>query len=208
VFSLTLTAWCSSRAAAQAPTSQPTTASKPAPRSALPALPPGVVQLEFTEIFVAPVGRRGAEYTARARALDGQRVRMLGYMVRPAHEEHGHDHGHDHGAAGHESETGAAKRAFMLAPYALTINDAEYGLADDLPLNTVFVRITDSETRPIKYTPGPLLLTGTLELGRRDEADGRVSWVRLVLDPPQGDNAALAPPASQATAPGDKPHQH
>jgi hypothetical protein len=32
-----------------------------------------------------------------------------------------------------------------------------------------------------------LLLTGTLNLGTREEADGRISSVRLVLDPPTPD---------------------
>jgi hypothetical protein len=33
-------------------------------------------------------------------------------------------------------------------------------------------------------TPGLLLLTGTLSIGNRTEADGRISTVRLQLDPP------------------------
>jgi hypothetical protein len=36
----------------------------------------------------------------------------------------------------------------------------------------------------VPFTPGPLLLTGTLSVGNRQEPSGRVSLVRLQLDPP------------------------
>lgn len=36
--------------------------------------------------------------------------------------------------------------------------------------------------KPILYTPQLLLLTGTLSVGNREEADGRMSIVRLTLD--------------------------
>lgn len=45
----------------------------------------------------------------------------------------------------------------------------------------------------LPHTPGPLLLTGLLEVGRREEVDGRVSVARLVLDPgPPGGKPATA----------------
>jgi hypothetical protein len=38
--------------------------------------------------------------------------------------------------------------------------------------------------QPVPYTPGLMLLTGTLSVGNRPEPDGRISLVRLELDPP------------------------
>src|SRR5438067_1692524 len=50
--------------------------------SVLPPLPAGITELKFSEFFVSPVGDRGLELTERLRGLDGERVRLLGYMVR------------------------------------------------------------------------------------------------------------------------------
>ncbi len=49
---------------------------------ALPPLPAGVTELKFNKFFVQPVGDRGLELTDKLLKLDGQRVRILGYMVR------------------------------------------------------------------------------------------------------------------------------
>ena len=57
------------------------------PRAYLPPRPPapaGVTDLEFNEFFVPIVGDRGLELTDKIRALHGQRVRLLGFMVRQA----------------------------------------------------------------------------------------------------------------------------
>lgn len=166
--------------------STPTTAPASQPVSApLPILPPppaGVAHVEFNEFFKSPIGRRGAEFTDRAKSLDGKRVRVVGFMVRAAHEEGSHA-GHNHGPADNE-RSHAPKRTFMLSPYPITINDAEYAQADDLPLNTVFVQVAPDDPVNIKFVPGPFVVTGVLELGRREEFDNRVSWVRVKLDEP------------------------
>jgi hypothetical protein len=73
---------------------------------------------------------------------------------------------------------------FLLAPRPVTLHEEEYGLCDDLPGSTLHVFLPPGEeaiTAP--YTPGLLCLTGTLRLGPREEADGRVSVARLELDP-------------------------
>lgn len=128
----------------------------------LPAPPPEVAELKFAEFFRQPAGPRGLELSDKLRALDGRRVRLLGFMVR---------------------QTRPSPGVAILSPYALSTNESEYGLADDFPPNVVFVEVPRFADLAVPYTPGPLLLTGTLELGRREEADGRVSLVRLRLDP-------------------------
>ena len=56
-------------------------------------------------------------------------------------------------------------------------------MADDLPPTVVQVLLPDRPGEPVPFTPGPLLLTGTLELGAKSMPDGRQSFVRLLLDP-------------------------
>jgi hypothetical protein len=129
-----------------------------------------VQDLKFSEFFRSPAGPLGLEPTAKLLGLAGQRVRILGFMVR---------------------QTKPSPGVAILAPFALATNEFEYGLADDFPPNVVFVEVPRFADLAVPHTPGPLLLTGTLELGRREEADGRVSLVRLRLDPDPVD-----PPAS------------
>lgn len=129
----------------------------------LPVLPEGVVELKFSELYKLPVGPRGLELTEKVRSLAGKRVRVLGFMVRQAKSSPG---------------------LVMLAPYELITNENEYGLSEDLPPGIIFVEVSRYEDLSVPYTPGPLLLTGTLDVGRRGEADGRVSEIRLRLDEP------------------------
>lgn len=141
----------------------------------LPPASEGVAEIKFTEFYQMPVGPRGLELTDKARALAGRRVRLLGFMVEQD-----------------EPAPGVA----LLAPYALTASEHEYGLCDDLPPAVVFVTVPAFRGKAVPFTPGPLLLTGRLEVGPHEEADGRVSHLRLVLDaePPP----APAPSAASA----------
>jgi hypothetical protein len=83
----------------------------------------------------------------------------------------------------------------------VTLHEEEYGLAEDMPATIVHVT-TQTNAIPITpHTPGLLLLTGTLGLGNREEADGRISTVRLALDPPTPEQlAAMNQPARGQTS--------
>ncbi len=129
----------------------------------LPPLPDGVAELKFNEIFQRPVGPLGLEYTERAKSLDGKKVRILGFMVKQGIKMNG---------------------KLLFAPYPMITHESEYGLAEDLPPSTIVVDVPTHPDLAVPYTPGLLLLTGTLSLGPRNEPDGRVSHVRLLLDPP------------------------
>jgi hypothetical protein len=129
----------------------------------LPPLPAGVTELKFSEFFVTPIGDRGLTVTEKLRSLDGKRVRMLGFMVR-------------------QEDALPGKFLFTAIPVQLADHDA--ALADDLPPATVYVTVPTCRDRQIPYAPGPMLLTGTLSVGNREEEDGRISIVRLALDPP------------------------
>lgn len=148
----------------------------------LPPLPTGVTDLSFDEIFTMPVGPKGLEVTAKTRDLAGKRVRMLGYMVK---------------------QSQPSPWTLLLSPLPLTLHESHYGFAEDLPPQTVHVFTERTVTPLVPYTPGLLLLTGRLELGPREEPGGRVSHIRLFLDPPTSEQrkalVARANPATNST---------
>ena len=74
---------------------------------------------------------------------------------------------------------------FLLAPMPAQIHEHDNGLADDLPASLVFVSVPTLREKTVPYAPGLMLLTGTLSVGNRAEQDGRISVVRLALDPPE-----------------------
>jgi len=129
----------------------------------LPPLPAGVEELKFNEFFQQPVGPRGLEYTEKLRHLNGRRVRVLGYMA---------------------EQSRPAPRCLLLAPIPVKLHEDEWGFCEDLPATVLHVFVDPSGPETVPYTPGLLLLTGTLSVGNRVEPDQRVSTVRLQLDPP------------------------
>jgi hypothetical protein len=146
-----------------------------------------VEELRFADFFKLPVGPEGLELTPSLRALDGKRVRVLGYMVRedltpcnscPIIQTKGR-----RPAPAWMSLTVAGRMMLTAAP--ASVSHAHYGLADDLPPQTVFVTVPDKFGELVPYTSGPMLLTGVLSVGSKIEPDARASLVRLTLDPPQ-----------------------
>jgi hypothetical protein len=133
------------------------------PASVLPPVP-DAAELKFNEFFVSPVGPRGLALTEKLASFDGKRVRMVGYMV----EQHG-------GLPG----------KFIFSPMPVQLHDHDSALADDLPPAVVHVTVPTCLGREIPFVPGPMLLTGILAVGHREEADGRMSLVRMELDPPK-----------------------
>lgn len=123
---------------------------------------PTANDLSFKEFYKFPVGPRGLEPTEKLLALKGKRVRVTGYMVK-------------------EEEPTAG--LMMLAPLPVSMAEKEDGPADDLPPATLFVHppAADKE-KTIPYKDGLWQLTGTLELGNQEEANGRTSFTRLILD--------------------------
>lgn len=143
-----------------------------------PAPPPvGVAELKFRDFFQMPIGPRGLEPTPKLLGFDGKRVRLLGYMVNAEEPSPG---------------------PFILAPLAVSMAEQEDGPADDMPATVAFVHIQGGENWVVPYVPGLLKLTGTLSVGNQEEADGRVSAVRLLLDPELCKK--LVPPIRHASA--------
>lgn len=155
VLALVLT--CGSLTVAAAEREQP-----PAPHiSAASGQQGNVADLRFRDLFRLPVGPKGLEPTERLRALDGKQVRMTGYMV--------------------HQEQPIANR-LILAAMPISMSEDEDGLADDLPPNVVFVHLLRSPETPMAYQRGVLQFTGTLSVRPKEEVDGRVSSVRLLVE--------------------------
>jgi hypothetical protein len=55
----------------------------------------------------------------------------------------------------------------------------------------VRVLVPHAQNASLAQVRRPLLLTGTLSVGNRNESDGAVSFVRLTLDLPQKSAASL-----------------
>jgi hypothetical protein len=125
-------------------------------------LPPGVTELNLKEFYKFPVGPLSLEPTQKLLSLKDKRVRVTGYMIR-------------------EEEPTAG--LFMLAPLPVSLAEKEDGPADDLPAATLYVHAPPADKNNIiAYRPGLWQLTGILELGNQEEANGRMSYTRLILD--------------------------
>ena len=126
------------------------------------------VPLDFSEILEP--GPRGFHLSSRLREWAGRRVRMVGFMPRMEIPPRG---------------------AFYLCPRPLVVDESGSGTAD-LPPNAVRIIVRSAAGQEYSFIPGPLEVTGILEIGRREEDDGSVSSVRLILDRPE-DAAPSAP---------------
>jgi hypothetical protein len=132
-------------------------------RKTLGPPPAGVAELKFRDVFKLPVGPKGLEPTDKLLALDGKRVRIVGFMV-------------------HQSP--APKGSFLLSPLPVALGDEDEGLADDLPPATLQVDL-DAKSRDlaVPMLPGLLQFTGTLHVGMRaDPATGRATPAQLTLE--------------------------
>ena len=90
-------------------------------------------------------------------------VRLVGYMV--------------------QQESPAPGR-FMLAPRPVRMSEHADGEADDLPPATAMVYLDPAQHDwAVPHVRGLVAVSGRLSVSRVEELVGRVSWVRLQLDP-------------------------
>ncbi len=118
------------------------------------------VVLSFKEFFVLKNG----ELTPAPRllALNGKRVRLVGFMAQL------------------ESPT---LGGFYLCPRPIICDEEGAGTAD-LPLENVLVIVRSMSGKEIPFNPRALEVAGILEVGNHQGSDGRISFVRLILDRP------------------------
>ena len=138
-------------------------------------MPRQVTELRFRDFFRTPVGPTGLEISDTLRQADGQTVRLVGYMV--------------------QQENPAPGR-FLLTSNPVQISKHADGNANNLPPATVVVYIDPSQHDwAVPHVRGLVTVSGKLSVSRHEESDGRVSWVRLQLDP----DAARSMNASELT---------
>jgi hypothetical protein len=140
-------------------------------------------EVKFDEFFLPP-GRRGLEFTEKARSLEGKRVRLTGQMVRRCNHVPGQ---------------------LMLTSRPVTLHEHEMGFADDLPMATVFVIAPSHDAFVLPFARVPLQVEGRLELGSRVEPDGRISTIRVVLD---GEPGSYVEPTIAAPSDAHDGHDH
>jgi hypothetical protein len=144
------------------------------PRSARPGAAvgsPAATPLAFHELLAA-----GPELapSAKARALDGKRVRVVGFMAEMEEPILG---------------------AFYLVARPLRLDESGGGTGD-LPLSSILVAVPGAEGTIIPHAEGALEGTGVLEVGNRADDQGRVSNFRLRLDPDERLALLRATPAA------------
>lgn len=131
-------------------------------RAELP-LQAGTTDLKFRDFFALPIGPRGLVPSERLLGLTGQRVRVIGYMARQEQPSAG---------------------ILIVTPLPVILGDEDESFSDDLPASTLYVHLSDADRDlGVPWMPGLLSLTGLLRIGATREADGRMSFVRLELDP-------------------------
>lgn len=157
------TLWSPSVARANA--EQPNMVNPPAKlmvKGALRTPPAGTTDLKFGELFKMPVGPKGLEPSDKLASLQGKPVRLVGYVANAEEPTPG---------------------LLILSPLPVVLGDEDEKLVDDLPPTAVFVHLSPAYAK--HTTPnfaGLIQLSGRLETGALEEADGHVSSTRLVLD--------------------------
>jgi len=119
--------------------------------------------LAFKQFYKLPVGSHGLEISDVLRSANGKERKIVGYMVQQERPHMGR---------------------FLLSPRPVQMSEHADGEADDLPAALVTVYLDASQSDwAVPYTRGLISLTGTIEVGRLEETDGRVSWVRMRVSP-------------------------
>jgi hypothetical protein len=116
--------------------------------------------LSFREFFEP--GARSLKPSARLLALEGKRVRLVGYMARMEMPPQG---------------------GFYLCSSPVLATEGGGGTAD-LPPDAVLVLVRSAAGKELGHIPRPLEVTGTLELGPSEDQEGRVSMIRILLEGP------------------------
>jgi hypothetical protein len=117
--------------------------------------------VSFKDFFRQPGGSKGLQISDTLRHADGQTIRLTGYMVK---------------------QESASLGRFMLTPRPVQMSEHADGDADDLPAAWVMVYLDASQKDfAVPHVRGLVELSGVLSVGRLEERDGRVSWVRLQL---------------------------
>jgi hypothetical protein len=121
--------------------------------------------LAFSDVFVEDI--EPPELSPTLLSAAGKRVRMVGFMA-------------------HMDQPPAG--AFYLTSRPVSCDETGAGTGD-LPVDSIRVNVIPAP-KEVAFVPGPIEVTGLLELGRQEEPDGAVSHIRLVLALPSTSSAS------------------
>ena len=141
------------------------------------AKPEEPARLDLARLFVST--KEGTRVAPAVEALRGRRVRVVGFM---AHMEE------------------APRGAFYLTRHPAEADESGAGTAD-LPPHAVRVESPRLAGEEIAWMPDLVEAVGTLEVGRAEDPEGRVSWLRVVLDEALPRDATVPPSSHQVPAP-------
>lgn len=116
--------------------------------------------IAFSEFFDPAPSSRGLKPSSRLLGLEGKRVRIVGFMAQME---------------------APPKGGFYLCGRPVFADEAGGGTAD-LPPDAVLVLVHSASGKQLELVRGALEVTGVLELGSREDEDGRVSRIRIILD--------------------------
>jgi hypothetical protein len=117
--------------------------------------------LNFSDLLQQPIGPKGLEIAPRAKRMQGQNIRLRGFMVKSEEDAIGQ---------------------FYFAPMPIQMSEHADGPANDLPASTVLVKLDPSQASwAVPHKAGPIVLEGTLQVGRHEDSEGTVSWFQLQL---------------------------
>lgn len=119
------------------------------------------IQLSFDDLLHRPIGALGIDIGSSAKKVQGQKIRIRGFMVKSEENLFGQ---------------------FYLTSLPIQMSEHADGPANDLPASAVLVRLDPSQsTWVVAHQPGPIVLEGILSIGRYEDALGNVSWFQLQL---------------------------
>ena len=117
--------------------------------------------INFGDLLQQPIGPKGLEISPIANAMQGQQVRLRGYMVKSEEDMIGH---------------------FYFAPVPIQMSEYADGPANALPASAVLVKLDPSQASwAVSHKAGAIVLEGTLQVGRHEDTQGHVSWFQLQL---------------------------
>ncbi len=119
-----------------------------------------VTEISFKDFFATLNGE--LKPSEKLLGMNGKRVRLVGFMAQLESPPRG---------------------AFFLCPRPITCDEEGAGTAD-LPPESVLVIARSWKGKAIPFSPRTLEVTGILAVGNLQDEEGRVSFIRLILDRP------------------------
>jgi hypothetical protein len=118
--------------------------------------------LDLNAVFVKPIGAQGFVFTPQWLGAHDKTVAIQGFMVQ---------------------QELAPEGRFLFAQRPVQMSEHADGEADDLPASVVMVVMPKNyENAVALYQRGLINLSGQLKVGRFEASDGRVVWLRLLLN--------------------------